>query len=285
MGHDDPTTLDDIGGTEADAVARIVREADTTPIDGGTGWFALAVAPGWRVETIDVARHLPEPARPRGTVTVYDAASFLAALRQRVLDRRPPVAYADEGRLTLVGVLDDDHADLAGWRQYRVELALRRTPEWTAWREHDESPMGQEAFSYFVEEHAREFRVPAAADMLELASTIEGTKTAQFKAGVRLKDGARQVGWAETIDARAGQTGQLIIPDRFLIAMRPFVGAAPFEVEAWLRFRIADGHLKLSYKLDRPDLIDKAVFDDVVVEVATALDAPTVVRGPAPAVS
>lgn len=280
---DDTTELSSIGDTEAEAVARIVREAEATaPIEDGPGWFSMAVPPGWRIETIDVSEHLPEPGRSAGTIAVHNAASFLTAVGQRTLGGRPPVAYADEGRLALVAVLDDDHADSPGWRQYRVELALRPTIEWKAWKDRDDKPMGQEAFAFFVEEHAREFRHPAAADMLELASTIEGTKSAQFKAGVRLKDGTRQVGWAETMDARAGQAGQLTIPDRFLIALRPFIGSAPFELEAWLRFRISDGHLQLSYKLDRPDLVEKAVFDDVVAEVAAADAAPTILRGPAP---
>lgn len=269
--------------TEASAVARIVREADlTTPIEEGPGWYSLAVPPGWRVETVDISEHLPEPARSAGVINVYDAHSFLSAVQQRTLDGRPPIAYADEGRLALVALLDDDHGDSPGWREYRVQLALRPTPEWSAWKNHNDKPMGQEPFAFFVEEHAREFRQPTAADMLELASTIEGTKSAQFKAGVRLKDGGRQAVWAETIAATAGQTGQLTIPDRFLIAVRPFIGSAPFEVEAWLRFRISDGRLQLSYKLDRPDLIEKAVFDDTVAVVAAGVDAPTIIRGPAP---
>lgn len=265
--------------TEAEAVARIVREAENAPIASGAGWFTTAVPPGWEIRTVDVSAHLPEPPRSQGTVAVYDAQSFMAAVGQRTLDGRAPVAYADESRLALVGILDDDQGDQPGWRQYRVELALRATPEWKAWRDHDEKPMSQEQFAYFVEEHAREFRTPAAADMLELASTIEGTKTAQFKAGVRLKDGSRQVGWNETIDARAGQSGQLTIPDRFLVALRPFIGSDPFEVEAWLRFRIADGRLQLSYKLDRPHDIEKLVFDEVVGAVSDDDHAPMIVRG------
>lgn len=277
-------TLDDPPHTEAEAVAEIARQADVnTPMDGGPGWFTALVPEGWRLETVDTSAYGTEPTRSTGTVVVYDAASFLAAVAQRSLEGRPPVAYADESRVALVAILDDDQGDSAGWRQYRIELALRHTPEWQAWKERNDHPMGQEAFAYFVEEHAREFRQPTAADMLELASTIEGTKSAQFKAGVRLKDGTRQVGWAETMDARAGSSGQLGIPDRFLIAVRPFIGSAPFEVEAWLRFRISDGHLQLSYKLDRPDLVEKAVFDDVVGEVIAAGDAaPTILRGPAP---
>lgn len=269
--------------TEADAVARIVREAAiTTPLAVEDGWLTVAVPPGWRVEKIDITDQLPVPARSTGTIEVYDAASFLAALAQRAYSDRPPVAYADENRQALVAVLDDDQRDDPGWRGYRVELALRPTREWLEWKQHSGQSRRQEPFAEFIEEHARDFRTPTAADMLELASTVEGTKSATFKAGVRLKDGARQVGWAETVDARAGQTGQLEIPDRFLIGIRPFIGAQLFEVEAWLRFRIADGHLNLVYKLDRPDLVEKAVFDDVVGEVAAAAGAPTILRGPAP---
>lgn len=249
----------------------------------GDGWSVVGLPPGYSPHVVDETARLPKPNRSSGNIVVHDATSFLAVIAQRRLERRAPVAYADEEHLALVAILDDDLGELAGWRDYRTSLSLRPSPEWRAWKASSGQPFSQEAFAAFVEEHAREFRMPSAADMLELATTIEGTKSAAFKAGVRLKDGSRQAQWTETINATGGTAGQIAIPDRFLIQLIPFYGSAPYEVEAWLRFRISDGHLLLSYKLDRPDLIDRAVFKDLVAEVEDSEGPPTIISGPAPA--
>jgi len=268
------------GTTEAAAVAELAERSTYRDLLGGEGWAAVGLPPGYGVHLVDETGRLPTPARSAGEIVVHDAASFLAVIGQRELDR-PAVVYADETQLALVAVFDDDHGATPGWRNYRARVALRPTPEWAAWKKNNEQWQSQEAFAEFVEEHAREFRTPTAADMLDLASTIEGTKTASFKTGVRLKNGARQVQWAEDISASAGQSGQMEIPDRFLIGLVPFYGAGPFEIEAWLRFRIRDGHLVLAYKLDRPDLTERAVFTALVDHVGQELGE-TIISGPAP---
>lgn len=73
------------------------------------------------------------PARPKGVVLVNDADSFARAVTQRTLGGVTPVLYADESTMDLVAVLNDDHGDEPGWRDYRVVLKLRPTPEWERW--------------------------------------------------------------------------------------------------------------------------------------------------------
>lgn len=269
--------------TEAGAVAELTERSTYRELQVGEGWVVVGLPPGYTPHVIDETGRLLEPRRSAGDVVVHDATSFLAVLAQRGLPGVDPVAYADEEHLTLVGILNDDHSGVAGWRDYRCRLALRHTPEWKAWKEDDRGWVDQETFAFFIERHAREFTTPTAADMLELATTIEGTKSAVWKTGVRLKDGSRQANWSETVNAMAGDHGQIAIPDRFIITLIPFYGAAPYAVEAWLRFRIADGRLKLGYELDRPDLIERDVFNTLVAKVADDDDAPLIIRGPAPA--
>jgi uncharacterized protein YfdQ (DUF2303 family) len=271
--------------TEAEAVAKVVdlTQAGKQLLDTDTGHVWFLVPDGYGVQEIDHSQHLARPALPSGTVSVHDAASFLAAIADRTLPDVAPVVYADEQNSALVAILDDDHAATPGWRRYRVSLSLRRTPEWAAWKQHSGNNLPQAEFAEFIEERVADIIDPAGAVMLELAQSIEGTASADFSAGHRLQNGARQVMWKETVKATGG-SGAIEIPPKFTIAVSPFFGAVPVDVDALLRFRINGGHLMLSYKLVDPAKVEREVFSTIVNEVAAARGADLpILRGPAPA--
>lgn len=272
--------------TEAETVAGLARQAAgvSAPILEGPNWKAVAVSESFGIQVVDETGRLDNPVRANGKILVNDAASFLTAIDQRELPDVAPVIYADEQSLGLVAVLNDDWgiAGKPGWRDYRVALSLRRTPEWSAWRDKDGTAMGQPVFAEFIEEHIEDIVDPDGATMLELAQSIEGTSNATFKAGVRLASGARQVVWSEDIDARGGKAGELEIPDRFTIGVRLFADGDPWRIDALLRYRISGGHLHLSYKLIQPERVERRVFDELLTTVVTERDGLHLIRGPAP---
>lgn len=269
-----------MSGTEAEAITVLAQDAaGFHPIHQGDGWARGVVPETFKVVGVDWSAELLSPRRSRGVISLYDASSFLAALEQR--STGTPVLYADEAKLALVGVLDDDHADIPGWRQYRVSLTMRPTSAWATWRSGSDKLFTQEEFAEFVEEHSADFISPDSATMLDLAQSIEGTLHAKFQMGSRLSDGARQVSWVEDVTTRAGKAGQLSIPDRFTLALRPFLESDRVSVEALLRLRIRDGQLRLAYRLIRPDELERAVFASIVSEVSEE-GGRLVLRGPAP---
>jgi len=115
---------------------------------------------------------------------------------------------------------------------------------------------------------------------LEMAETFEASKSVQFKSGNRLKDGQRQLTYVETIDARAGTSGSVNIPDSILLNLSPFDGADPVVMGARIRYRIDGGNLRIGYVLDRPDLVLRSAFDAVLegIEEQTGI---TALRGSA----
>jgi uncharacterized protein YfdQ (DUF2303 family) len=176
--------------------------------------------------------------------------------------------YADAQRLQVTAVLDAHEPTAARWGGHWLVLELRKTLEWIAWMQHHGQLMSQDAFAEHLEDHSAEIVSPPAAEMLEVAQSIQATTKCDFKSGTRLKSGERQLEYTETVAAKAGQRGQLTIPDTFEIGLVPFEGSAPYRVTARFRYRISgEGQLRLGYRLDRPENVLRAAFDDVLADL------------------
>jgi len=267
--------------TAVDAAAELAAAPLYTRLDAGDV-ISAAVPPEWTRETLDLERYGDEPRRHCGTIRVYDAPGFVQAVKDRALGVEELKLYADEEHTALVAVLNDDTTSSPGWRDYRVELALRKRPEWTHWRARDGVLMDQEAFATHVEDGVDELVRPGAAEMLDLAQTFHATTSARFKGGHRLASGARQFVYEEEVDATAGSSGDVSIPEQLELAIRPFFGSDRYEVKARFRFQLRGGDLALGYKLNRPDDVERAAFTAVAEHVAAELDV-TAVAGSAPA--
>lgn len=211
------------------------------------------------------------PARKTGTTRVWDVPSFAEYFGKHA-DPHSEV-YADAQRLTVTAVLDAHEAAAARWGGHRLHLELRKTPEWQAWMTHHGQLLPQEQFAEHLEDHCAELVAPPAAEMLEVAQSIQAASKVDFKSGTRLASGERQLEYVETTTARAGQKGQLKIPDTFEIGLVPFEGSAPYRVTARFRYRISgEGQLKLGYRLDRPENVLRAAFEDVIADLQSRID-------------
>lgn len=255
--------------TEAEAVAALAAQPAAYPVTPGEV-ETIAYPPEWTISTLDHERFNDRPRRPVANVQVRDAAGFTAAVQQRKFQAF--AVYADDESMALTAILNDDYGQTAGWRDNRVVLALRPTPEWTHWKSLDGSLVDQKAFALHVEDGLKEIIRPSAADMLDLAQTFQATTAAKFKGGQRLATGERQFTYEEDIDAKAGSAGQVAIPDTFTLRISPFFGAAAVDIDARFRFQLRAAELKLGYKLDRPDDVARQAFRTCVEDVAEALD-------------
>jgi uncharacterized protein YfdQ (DUF2303 family) len=272
-----PLTDTTLRSTEGDGVRAIIDTAQqaAAPAELEIGKVYLArTATG--VQKIDLtgAEYLSKPTRKTGTTTVRDAPSFVT-LWDKHSDELASEVYADADRLTITAVLDADSADAPNWGGHRLTLALRETDAWKAWAANDGHLIGQEDFAEFIEDHLPEILKPAAAEMLEIAQSISGTVKADFAGGVRLATGQRQLQYTETVTAKAGQKGTLVIPEVFTIGLLPFEGLTEgYQINARFRYRIEGSTLRMGYKLDRPQDSRATAFQDVVKAISEQITVP-----------
>jgi uncharacterized protein YfdQ (DUF2303 family) len=226
------------------------------------------------VKTIDLTSpaHTGIPPRKSGTTTVRDAKSWIAYFAKHSSDATE--VYSDSERLTITAVLDAHSADTPSWGDHRVVLSLRQTDAWKQWIRNDGELLDQEAFAEFLEDHLPELLEPSAADMLEIAQSIQAATKVDFQSGVRLSSGQRQFQYVETQTTKAGQKGQLTVPETFVIGLVPFEGSEGYRLTARLRYRITDRGLRMGYKLERPADILRTAFVDVVNEIDGDIEQP-----------
>jgi uncharacterized protein YfdQ (DUF2303 family) len=223
--------------------------------------------------------HTGIPPRKAGTTTVRDADSFTTYYTKHAVEASE--VYADSERLTVTAVLNAHGADQPSWGDHRLVLALRTTDAWKQWTQNDGQLLDQEAFAEFLEDHLPELLEPSSADMLEIAQSLQAASKVDFQSGIRLASGQRQFQYVETTTTKAGQKGQLTVPETFIIGLVPFEGSEGYRLTARLRYRITDRGLRMGYKLERPADILRTAFSDVVGAIGGAIEEPVLNGTPA----
>lgn len=241
-------------------------------------------------EVIDVRpimdKFAPHPRRKTGTFTVLDARSFTDYMAKHGL--LSSEVWADPDHLKVVGVIDahDFHDILApdappigpgeaGHGEHRVVLSLVSSAQWKAWIDSDGDLMARDDFAEFIETNAADVIDPDSATMLEIAQGFHATVSADVKNVQRLTSGQLAVRYEETIDARAGEAGELEIPTRFTIEIPVFTGGASTALDVRLRYRLRAGSLRIGYKLvDRAGDIQRAMFNDTAAAIAQTVTQP-----------
>lgn len=232
--------------------------------------YGVIVPDGGSFQLVDLVAEREKqgltPYRKRGSATLHTAASLSEYVQRHAT--AATAIYADIEKASVVAVLNGDTADTAGWGDFRATLVLRHPPAWKRWLSRNGVLGSQQQFAEHIETGLTEIVEPPAADLLEMAQHFQATAKVDFRSAKVLSNGQRQLTYEETIDAKAGQKGQLTIPAEFTVALQPFEGSAVYRVLARLRYRIADGSLVIGYQLDRPEEVLRAAFDDVLNEIA-----------------
>lgn len=227
---------------------------------------------GWTQDITDLEEYAETPRRKRGIVALQTTES----LARYINDQRTPgtIVYANPTSLQIVAVLDDHvpsrtDADAPGHRDHRATLTLQRTPGCKRWFDAHGKYLDQEAFAQMVEDGLTEIARPSGAELLELATTIQSTMTAEFRSSIRLPTGQTQISYVENGTTKAGATGQMEIPETITLVIEPFFGAQPIQIEARLRFRIRAGQLVLGVWLIRGEEELRAAFQTEIDRLAS----------------
>lgn len=267
-------------GDGVQAIIDTAREGvQPIPLDLGKVYAVRGI--DGATKTIDLTgdQYQAMPTGKVGTTTVWDVPAFLA-YHGKHADASTEI-YADVQQLAVTAVLDAHTAESPRWERHRLHLTLRQTAAWNAWIQRNTKYMEQEIFAEFLEDHLADLVSPPAAEMLEIAQSLQAASKVDFKSGVRLATGQRQLEYVETTVAKAGQKGTLKIPETFEIGLVPFEGSEPYRMTARFRYRINGGQLTLAYRLERPEDTLKAAFGDVVAAIAAEVEQPVLNGRPA----
>lgn len=222
---------------------------------------------------------LPEPRRRTGDYEVNTVESFTDLVDALGgTDKDGASVWINHEPPCIRAVLNDNTSEAAGWGDLRVTLPLPLTPEWLHWASADGKFLDQEAFAEHIEDGVKELVSPDAAEMLEIAQSIHATVNANFTQAKRLDNGETQMVYTENIESKAGEKGDLTVPQTFTLAIAPFLGEDTYEVKARFKFRLGGGTVRMGYSLERPE----AVILDALEQIKKRLDdkyAPAVYMG------
>lgn len=260
------------------AVAALAREAQV-PISVD-GVVAVVIPDGSKVEWLDKYQPDKPPKRKDATPVVYDAGSFIGYYHS--FHDEGSQIFADPNEYKVVGVLDYHMVGSdtpARHRMHRVTYVMQQTPEWKTWLDSDGKRRSQLEFAEFIENNSADIFMPAAADMIGFTRDLEATKDVTFGSSVRLDNGQVRFQYSEELKATVGK-GKVEAPEFFRLRLRAFVGAAPVEVVARLRFRLTEGKLTMWYDLMRPHDVKELGFQSIVGEIAEKTGTPVLIGKP-----
>ena len=211
--------------TEMQAVIDTAKTA-TGPVTLYEGpEFAKVYIPGHgtipgKIESVDLSATLPKPARKRGVITVFDAASFNQVIADNS-DAGDIAIYIDRDvtNPAVVAILNGNGKNGPGWSDMRVKIAFRKTPQWVKWQAIDGKMLPQVDFAEFVENNLEDIADPPKADFLEIVTYLQATRSVDFKSGIRLSSGAVQFQNLESLDAKVG-AGQIAVMAAAIVAAR-----------------------------------------------------------------
>lgn len=252
-----------VGGSEAATIVETaLASAELKPVADVDKPHIAVVPEGASAVVLDLDRfrNLDRPHRKQGTFKPATVSSFIDLVEDQADPHTTVWVHPTSGKV--VAVLNDHDEDPA-YGDYRAELALTATDEWLHWSRLDGQLVDQEKFAEHLEDGVKELVDPDAATMLEIAQSIHANTNAQFRSARRLSDGQVRVQFDETIDAAAGESGQLEIPTEFSLAIAPFIGEDPYRVNARLRYRASGGKLTIGYKLERPGDVVRDALDKI----------------------
>lgn len=209
------------------------------------------------------------PERRQGTATVDTLASFVDLVNRHKDADSALFGETSWPEPKLTAVIDYDREGVAARnRTHRIVYAFPLTEEFKAWVKMNATPMAQDAFAAFLEEHAAELAAPedgersayeplfrekfaTPSELISLSRHLEVFVSARAKQGIRLQSGERTVEFSEEHQNAKGES--VIIPGIFMISLPAFIDGSAVRIPARLRYRIVSGDIKWFYQLYRWD--------------------------------
>lgn len=250
-----------------------VHEYTAIPVPTGRGaWDLRLYKTGLR------PNEQSQPLRKAGLRTAHDVPSFLSLLEKHATVRAE--VYADDTRhvhfLTAItdgGGHELDDQPRPAWMDHRIDLPMPLDNDWLAWTAIDGGFLDQQAFADHLETYRHTILDPDAAEVIEMAQNLEVTAHSRLRFTNRTRDGHRNFVVEGDTTSRAGNRGELTIPDEITLGIRPYRDATARPITARFRYRLAEEGLRLGVKLLQAEDHRRAAWADIVGSVAAQIAA------------
>jgi uncharacterized protein YfdQ (DUF2303 family) len=284
--------------TENDALIEAARKGQQTTIEGPNDFITpFAHNPAWGNQTLDLEKFLEAPTRKRGQFYALTSDAFIDYIQLHRTNGTLITGLMTEKDGSFRAELDHHNPNridfgakeqptvtitegIPSWRTHHALLELRLTPEWMRWLGNNAKVLDQGTFAEFIEDNAPDItvpensRMPDSATMMTVATTLEAKTNVEFSSGVRLQNGTQQLTYNEVVNGQAGGEAKLAIPERFALALAPFVGAPRYLLTARLRYYLSRGKVTFKYEFERPHKVIEDAFKAEAAKIATALGLP-----------
>lgn len=254
-----------------DDILSLAQAATAKPIAApGFEGDVLLIPDGY--SDLDMEEYGDHPRRTNVAVRHQTLGSFLRYYDRFTGGQPTAPVFVDRQNGILRAEFDYHSLGQPAWRGHVATFDLPVPQAWKTWTEYNNRYMTQKDFAEHLIDNQQDIVKPEPASMIELAKTIRGTVDVTFASGHDLKNGDVELRYNRETKAKGGTSGSIAIPDVFVLGLRPYLGAEPYEVKAFLRYRIDDdGTLRLLYKLHRIDLVKEDALEAVLKQVREAV--------------
>ncbi len=261
------TTIEDTK-TEAAVVAELADQAaESQRVAISVGEVYLARGDEGELRVVDTDDYAAHPRHKEAKRSVTDAASFVAYVNRHADDHTEVFAHTNTSKVIAVIDSHDEATGDPGWQKHRVSLDLEHSKPWLAWTKADGALFEQAEFADFIDDRWNDVIDPEPARMVDIARTFQANTKVTFESALREASGDVNLQFVEDTTAKAGQKGNIEIPARIQLALRPYVGGPIYSIWASFRYRLRGGQVFLGFKLERPENILEAAFADIVTEI------------------
>ena len=216
-----------------------------------------------------------EPDAARGVVRCDSLESLVAYVGTQ--NDASAMIFASRDGGTITAILDWHDHEGGNWGDHRAFMPLQFTRAWVDWSGISGRAMDQRKFAEFIEEHLDCIHKPAAAEILTIATFLEGKRNVVFKSVANLSNGDRSLQWEEQTEAKG--VGETKVPSEIILRIPVYRGAedeTTIELRALFRYRIADGKLTFEVKLMNAEDVADAAFLRVVDGLGDLLKTATI---------
>ena len=256
--------MSDINEALKTALAEGAKAAPVHDLPGGG--IGIVVPDGYTLEK--VAPLEPALTRIHQGVLLHTLDSFLAYVeRYKGADTQifaEPGFLAQGQRPIVTAVIDYHGVDRPDYAAHIASYQPRYSDQWQRWHKACAAPLKQAEFAEFIEEVRADIREPTAAQLLDIVRTFKASKRVEFDSVVYQPNGDVRLAYDERTEQK-GSSGAL--PEQMRLGIPVYFRGAHYEVPVLVRYRVGDGAVKFSLKIDRGDVIEDAAFNAIAIDI------------------